>query len=225
MKPLANDNDEDKNFLKSLEDMIDQCRKDECDAEELFEEFADKYYREKHFGDHFFDEDGDNMDDNSGPPSHIEYLRSLVQPYVADQNLPLLKCDGQLHGVGFILDEDEDYRVLVAIEKLLIEQIHVKSDVFGERTPILGKETTKILSEHIAKNPFTNFVAVAEHEGGLDVFSRKASYVHGELNVCLDCWQVEQFVAFNGEWVETTSDFSNDCINIVLGLQKPKRSS
>jgi hypothetical protein len=33
-----------------------------------------------------------------------------------------------------------------------------------------------------------------------------------------------QFVAFDGEWVETTTDFSNDCINIVLGLQKPKGS-
>jgi hypothetical protein len=50
----------------------------------------------------------------------VGQLRPLVGPYRHDPGLPPLPDppDGQLHGVGFIYDEDRDDRVLVAIDKL-----------------------------------------------------------------------------------------------------------
>jgi hypothetical protein len=50
----------------------------------------------------------------------IAGLKPQVVPYRHDPALPSLpdKPDGQLHGVGFIYDEDRDDRVLVAIDDL-----------------------------------------------------------------------------------------------------------
>ena len=47
-------------------------------------------------------------------------LKRLVRPYQHDALLPALPQSphGQLHGVGFIYDEDRDDRVLVAIDQL-----------------------------------------------------------------------------------------------------------
>jgi hypothetical protein len=50
----------------------------------------------------------------------VQQLKPLVGPYRPDPGLPALpdRPDGQLHGIGFIYDEDRDDRVLVAIDKL-----------------------------------------------------------------------------------------------------------
>ena len=50
----------------------------------------------------------------------LSVLRPLVSPYRHDPALPPLPDppDGQLHGIGFINDEDRDDRVLIAIEQL-----------------------------------------------------------------------------------------------------------
>jgi hypothetical protein len=47
-------------------------------------------------------------------------LKPLVGPYWHDPDLPALPDppDGELHGIGFIYDEDRDDRVLVAIDTL-----------------------------------------------------------------------------------------------------------
>src|SRR5271154_6035821 len=68
----------------------------------------------------------------------LAILKPQVVPYKHNPNLPALpdQPDGQLHGIGFIYDEDRDDRVLVAIDQL-------KSR--------------------------TGIVALAEHEGGLEI--------------------------------------------------------
>lgn len=50
----------------------------------------------------------------------LAILRPQVVPYKHNPNLPALpdQPDGQLHGIGFIYDEDRDDRVLVAIDQL-----------------------------------------------------------------------------------------------------------
>jgi hypothetical protein len=50
----------------------------------------------------------------------VQQRKPLVGPYRPDPRSPALpdRPDGQLHGIGFIYDEDRDDRVLVAIDKL-----------------------------------------------------------------------------------------------------------
>jgi hypothetical protein len=50
----------------------------------------------------------------------LSMLRPMVGPYRHDPALPPLPDppDGQLHGIGFVYDEDRDDRVLAAIDQL-----------------------------------------------------------------------------------------------------------
>ena len=118
----------------------------------------------------------------------ISALRPQVVPYRHDPALPALpdKPNGQLHGVGFIYDEDRDDRVLVAIDDL--------------------KANSAI-------------VALAEHEGGLRVYTR-LPIGESSINVCGDEWVVEEFVPYQGRWTEVTPDFRRECVAQVLGQQK-----
>lgn len=52
--------------------------------------------------------------------ARIKALMLLVSTYQPDPALPALprSPDGQLHGIGFIYDEDRDDRVLIAIDRL-----------------------------------------------------------------------------------------------------------
>ena len=103
-------------------------------------------------------------------------LKRLVRPYQHDALLPALPQSphGQLHGVGFIYDEDRDDRVLVAIDDL--------------------KDTPGL-------------VALAEHEGGLEVYARKPT---GLTTVSVGCdeWGVTEFIPHQGRWKEVTADFT-----------------
>jgi hypothetical protein len=107
----------------------------------------------------------------------IPPLKRLVRPYQHDALLPALPQSphGQLHGVGFIYDEDRDDRVLVAIDDL--------------------KDTPGL-------------VALAEHEGGLEVYARKPT---GLTTVSVGCdeWGVlSEFIPHQGRWKELTVDFT-----------------
>jgi hypothetical protein len=107
----------------------------------------------------------------------IPPLKLQVEPYRHDPSLPPLPKSphGQLHGIGFIYDEDRDDRVLVAIDHL-------------QNTPGL--------------------VALAEHEGGPDVYARKPS---GLTTVSVGCdeWGVlSEFIPHEGHWKELTVDFT-----------------
>jgi hypothetical protein len=114
----------------------------------------------------------------------VSALKPQVGLYDHDPSLPALPKppDGQLHGIGFIYDEDRDDRVLVAIDQL--------KDRRG-------------------------LIAVAEHEGVLTTYSQLP---HGEtgINVCGDEWVIEQFVPYQGRWVEVTPKFVNECVAQVL---------
>jgi hypothetical protein len=114
----------------------------------------------------------------------IPELRPQVGPYRHDPALPALPDppDGQLHGVGFIYDEDRDDRVLVAIDRL-------------------------------KDNP--DVVALAEHEGGLKIYSR-LPVGRTSMLVCEDEWVVTEFVPYQGRWTEVTPDFKKDCVAQVL---------
>jgi hypothetical protein len=95
-------------------------------------------------------------------------LKRLVRPHQHDALPPALpqSLHGQLHGVGFIFDEDRDDRVLVAIDDL--------------------KDTPGL-------------VALAEHEGGLEVYARKPT---GLTTVSVGCdeWGVTEFIPHQGRW-------------------------
>lgn len=104
--------------------------------------------------------------------ARIATLKPLVQPFHAD-NVPALpeQPAGMLHGVGFILDEDNDYRVLVAIDQLPAE--------------LRGK-----------------IVALAEHEGGVTIYSREPTNIGG-MTVCMDEWSVDRELIVAGrKWAE-----------------------
>jgi hypothetical protein len=119
--------------------------------------------------------------------SRIATLKPQVVPYQHDLALPALpdEPDGQLHGIGFIYDEDRDDRVLVAIDDLKAN---------------------------------SGIVALAEHEGGLVVYTR-LPIGESSINVCGDEWVVEEFVPFQGRWEEVTSTFMRKCVAQVLGQQ------
>jgi len=109
----------------------------------------------------------------------IPPLKRLVRPYQHDPLLPALPQSphGQLHGVGFIYDEDRDDRVLVAIDDL--------------------KDTPGL-------------VALAEHEGGLEVYARKPT---GLTTVSVGCdeWGViSEFIPHQGRWKELTVNFTGE---------------
>jgi hypothetical protein len=114
----------------------------------------------------------------------ISALKPQVVPYRHDPMVPILpdEPDGQLHGVGFVYDEDRDDRVLVAIDDL-------------------------------KANP--EIVALAEHEGGLRVFTT-LPIGESSINVCGDEWVVEEFVPYKGRWTEVTTDFKKECVAQVL---------
>lgn len=118
----------------------------------------------------------------------IAALKPQVVPYRHDPALPSLpdKPDGQLHGIGFVYDEDRDDRVLVAIDDLR------------------------------AKWPI---VALAEHEGGLRVFTR-LPIGESSINVCGDEWCVDEFVPYQGRWQEVDYRFMRECVGQVVKQQK-----
>lgn len=105
----------------------------------------------------------------------IAILKPQVVPYKHNPNLPALpdSPDGQLHGIGFIYDEDRDDRVLVAIDQLKSRK---------------------------------GIVALAEHEGMLAIYSRKAIGLNS-ISVCGDEWCVTEFVPYRGRWEEVTKEF------------------
>jgi hypothetical protein len=115
----------------------------------------------------------------------VTQLKRHFIPYQHDPALPPLpdSPDGQLHGIGFIYDEDRDDRVLVAIDRL--------KDRPG-------------------------LVALAEHEGGLDIYSR-LPVGQSSMVVCGDQWTVTEFLPYRGRRTEATPRFIRDCVAQVLG--------
>lgn len=118
----------------------------------------------------------------------IPVLKPLVTEYKHDRLLPKLphEANGALHGIGFIYDEDNDDRVLVAIEQL--------------------KDNRDI-------------VALAEHEGGLNIYSRQPTGLSG-MSICGDEWCVNEYVPYRGRWIEADREFIKNCVAQVLGYDR-----
>lgn len=62
-----------------------------------------------------------------------------------------------------------------------------------------------------------NIVAMAEHEGQLDIYTRAPTGITG-MNVCGDEWYVRELVPYHGKWQVLNLDFTEYCISQVLGV-------
>jgi hypothetical protein len=78
-------------------------------------------------------------------------LKHQVQPYRHDPSLPPLPKPphGQLHGIGFIYDEDQDDRVLIATQQLKNEPGLVALADNEGRLEIYTRQITKLTSINV----------------------------------------------------------------------------
>jgi hypothetical protein len=59
-------------------------------------------------------------------------------------------------------------------------------------------------------------VALAEHEGVVEIYSRLPTGLTG-LSVCDDEWCVNEYVPYRGRWIEVDQQFIKNCVAQVLG--------
>ena len=167
-------------MMKWLRDIVTHEPWDDADLTE----WADNWLSVANDFDHQENERAFLAADKEGL-QRISTLKPHVVTYRHDPSLPVLpdRPHGQLHGIGFIYDEDRDDRVLVAIDDLV-------------------KTTASI-------------VALAEHEGGLKIYTRLPIEV-GSIDVCGDTWGVDEFVPYQGKWKEIDHTFMRECVAKVL---------
>ncbi len=174
----------DKELKDWLLEIVQQETWDEDDLAEWANDFMDIYDRRnyEYIG---FDENRVKQE-----MAKIDVLESLVTEYKHDLSLPELPMnpDGSLYGIGFIYDEDNDTRVLGAIDQLKDKQ---------------------------------DIVALAEHEGFLEIYSRLPTGVT-DITVCDDEWGVDEYIPYHGQWIIAKGQFTNDCVAQVIGYRRKK---
>lgn len=165
-----------------------------------------------------YDDDNQRHQESRQEYDHICVLENIVQPYPymkdcqPDTTLPALPTEepgGVLHGVVIVYDEDQDNRVLVAIEKLLMHEAWVRNLWDPDRS--IGKESTCEIQR--IRDKLSGIVAVAEHEGVIDVYCREPFDFLESISLCDDEWQVRQWLPINGKWVEMDREFKLGCVH------------